>query len=153
MSGRPDRHRRHGQRGSSRGSAGARADGHKGARLSEDASAHLRRTGRGRRPERTLGPRSLLVRDRPCLPVEDRDPAGARGRTHCHCDALRADGLAFGRAAGLRGAWLHNLFSFAPLRTNRTSITHEGRPAAPHHTGFVETASSLPASVATRPES
>jgi hypothetical protein len=69
-------------------------------------------------------------------------PALAEGRTVIAAPYVRT-ALAFGRAAGLRGVWLHNLFSFAPPANESHLITHEGHLAASHHVGFVEAASRM----------
>ena len=119
-----------------------RADGYKGARLSEwDASrifAELAEADDQSVPSARvlllLYATDLAYR----LKTEIR-PALEDGRTVIATPYVRT-ALAFGRAAGLRGVWLHNLFSFAPRADESHSITHEGH-AAPHHTGFVETAS------------
>jgi len=122
-----------------------RADGYKGARVSEwDASrifAELAEADDQSVPSARvlllLYATDLAYR----LKTEIR-PALADGRTVIAAPYVRT-ALAFGRAAGLRGVWLHNLFSFAPPANESHLITHEGHRAAPHHTGFLETASSF----------
>jgi len=120
-----------------------RADGYRGARVSEwDASrifAELAEADDQSVPSARvlllLYATDLAYR----LKTEIR-PALEDGRTVIATPYVRT-ALAFGRAAGLRGVWLHNLFSFAPPADESHSITHEGHLAAAHHTGFVETAS------------
>jgi hypothetical protein len=46
--------------------------------------------------------------------------------------------IAFGRAAGLRGGWLRDLFRFAPEPTARRFVEAARARAARHGTGFVE---------------
>ena len=120
-----------------------RADGYKGARVSEwDASrifAELAEADDQSSPSARvlllLYATDLAYR----LKTEIR-PALADGRTVIVAPYVRT-ALAFGRAAGLRGVWLHNLFSFAPPANESHLITHAGHLAAHHHTGFIEMAS------------
>jgi len=122
-----------------------RADGYKGARVSEwDASrifAELAEADDQSVPSARvlllLYATDLAYR----LKTEIR-PALEEGRTVIAAPYVRT-ALAFGRAAGLRGVWLHNLFSFAPPADESHLITHEGHLAAAHHVGFIEAASRM----------
>lgn len=122
-----------------------RADGYKGARVSEwDASrifAELAEANDQSVPSARvlllLYATDLAYR----LKTEIR-PALEEGRTVIAAPYVRT-ALAFGRAAGLRGVWLHNLFSFAPPADESHLITHEGHLAASHQVGFVEAASRM----------
>ena len=63
-------------------------------------------------------------------------PALAEGRVVIAAPYV-ATAVAFGRAAGLRGSWLSNLFGFAPPAAESHRIAPP-RQAMPGHEGFVE---------------
>ena len=122
-----------------------RADGHKGARVSEwDASRIFEELAEAD-DQSVPSARVLLLLYATDLAYRVKTeirPALEDGRTVIAAPYVRT-ALAFGRAAGLRGVWLHNLFSFAPAADESHLITHAGHIAASHHTGFVETASRI----------
>lgn len=117
-----------------------RTDGYKGARLSEwDASRIFEELAEAD-DQSVPSARVLLLLYATDLAYRLKTeirPALDAGRTVIAAPYVRT-ALAFGRAAGLRGVWLHNLFSFAPPANESHLITHEGRVVAPDHSGFVE---------------
>jgi hypothetical protein len=126
-----------------------RTDGYKGARLSEwDASrlfSELAETAdQGVPSARVL--LLLYATDLAYRLKTEIRPALAEGRTVIATPYCRT-ALAFGRAAGLRGAWLHNLFSFAPQAHESHLITHEGVVHTSDLRGFVELAGGFVARV------
>src|SRR5262245_7667788 len=122
-----------------------RADGYKGARVSEwDASRIFAELAEA--DDQTLPSARVLLllyaTDLAYRLKSEIRPALEEGRTVIAAPYVRT-ALAFGRAAGLRGVWLHNLFSFAPAANESHLITHEGHRVAPHQVGFVEAAASV----------
>jgi len=120
-----------------------RSDGHKGARLSEwDASSIFSELAEAN-DQSIPSARVLLLLYATDLAFRlktEIKPALAEGRTVIAAPYVRT-ALALGRAAGLRGDWLHNLFSFAPPAYESHLITHEGTVVAHDRSGFVEVAS------------
>jgi len=122
-----------------------RNDGYKGARVSEwDASRIFAELAEAE--DQTLPSARVLLllyaTDLAYRLKAEIRPALEDGRTVIAAPYVRT-ALAFGRAAGLRGVWLHNLFSFAPAANESHLITHEGQIAAHYQVGFVEAASRI----------
>lgn len=119
-----------------------RSDGYKGARLSDwDSSQIFAELAEADDPSIPSARVLLLLYATDLayrLKTEIR-PALAEGRTVIAAPYVRT-ALAFGRAAGLRGIWLHNLFSFAPQADESHLITHAGAVHAQDRSGFVEVA-------------
>lgn len=68
-------------------------------------------------------------------------PALAKGRAVIAAPYVDT-AVAFGRAAGVDGAWMKSLFSFAPRARESHRVSGKGRrPSAGHQKGFVEFAS------------
>ena len=116
-----------------------RARGHKGAGISEwDASGvfgELADIDEHRAPS----PRVLLLLYATDLAFRLRweiEPALAEGRVVIAAPYV-ATAVAFGRAAGLRGSWLNNLFVFAPPAAESHRVAPPRHPP-PGDEGFVE---------------
>ncbi len=119
-----------------------RTDGHKGARLSEWDSSRIFAELAEADDQTVPSARVLLLLYATDLAYRVKTeirPALADGRTVIAAPYVTT-ALAFGRAAGLRGVWLHNLFSFAPQADESHLITHEGAAHAPDRSGFIEVA-------------
>jgi thymidylate kinase len=119
-----------------------RADGYKGARLSEwDASQVFSELAEAN-DQSVPSARVLLLLYATDLAYRLKTeirPALAEDRIVIAAPYVRT-ALAFGRAAGLRGEWLQNLFSFAPPADESHLITHEGALHTSDPRGFVELA-------------